>query len=272
LPIASAQVQTALLLAGLQAEGTTSVTLPQIARDHTLRMFKHIGVPFEQPAANTIAVQQLQIEAKDLDLKVPADISSAAFFMVAAACLPGSELVLLNCGMNLGRTLVVDVLQRMGADVEVFQATEVCGEPVANIRVRYAGRLKGATISGEEIASGIDEIPILSIAGALCDGEMRVEGAQELRHKESDRLEAIATNLRSLGAQVSDTADGLVITGAKVLKGGSMWKTYDDHRLAMSGLIASVICAEPLTLTETESIKISYPNFKDDLKTLLANS
>lgn len=269
LPIASAQVQTALLLAGLQADGTTSVTLPSVARDHTLRMFKHMGIPFQLPADNTIAVQELQVESKDVELKVPADISSAAFFMVAAACLPGSEVVLENCGINLGRTLVVDVLKRMGADVEVFDAAEICGEPVANIRVRYAGRLHGATISGEEIASGIDEIPIISLAGALCNGELRVEGAEELRHKESDRLEAIATNLRSLGADVTDTADGLVIKGAKELKGGAVWKTFYDHRLAMSGLIASLLCAQPLELTETESIKISYPNFKDDLKTLL---
>jgi 3-phosphoshikimate 1-carboxyvinyltransferase len=270
LAIASAQVQTALLLAGLQADGTTSVSLPQVARDHTLRMFKHMDVPFEQPTANTISVRRLEIKEKNVSLEVPADISSAAFFMVAAACLPGSEIVLLNCGINQGRTLIVDILKRMGADVEIIKSREACCEPIADIQVRYNGQLHGATVSGDEIAAGIDEIPILALAGALCDGELRVEGAEELRHKESDRLEAIATNLRSIGGEVEDRSDGLIVKGRKILPGKGLWQTHEDHRMAMTGLIASVLCENEVEMTETDSIKISYPNFKEDLKTLLA--
>jgi 3-phosphoshikimate 1-carboxyvinyltransferase len=268
LPVASAQVQTALLLAGLQAEGSTVVSLPQIARDHTLRMFRHMGVPFAEPSANSVRVEKLHKMLDGFSLDVPADISSAAFFMVGAACLKDSDITLKNCGVNPGRTLVIDVLQRMGANIEILNAREVSGEPVADIRVRYAGRLQGTTIFGDEVASGVDEIPILSIAGALCDGQFVVEGAGELRHKESDRLTAITTNLRNIGADVQDSEEGFTLKGQAKLPGNCEWATHLDHRLAMTGLIVNLICPGGVRLEETDSIKISYPTFQQDLEQL----
>jgi 3-phosphoshikimate 1-carboxyvinyltransferase len=269
LAVASAQVQTALLLAGLQAEGWTQVKLPEVARDHTLRMFKHMGVPFEEPSPNTVRVQKLNKKLGGFTIAVPADISSAAFFMVGAACLKGSDVTLKNCGINAGRTLVIDVLKRMGADIELLNQQEVSGEPVADIRVRYNGRLQGTTIHGGEIASGVDEIPILSIAGALCDGIFTVEGAEELRHKESDRLSLITDNLREIGAKVETRQDGFVLTGQESLPGGGAWATHLDHRMAMTGLIVNLICRQPSRIEETDSPKISYPTFQQDLESLL---
>ncbi len=269
LPVASAQVQTALLLAGLQADGSTVVTLPEVARDHTLRMFKHMGVPFKEPGENSVQVEKLKKMLDGFTIEVPADISSAAFFMVGAACLKGSDVTLKNCGINPGRTLVVDVLRRMGANIALLNEREVSGEPVADIRVQYNGRLNGTTIHGGEVASGVDEIPILSIAGALCDGVFTVEGAEELRHKESDRLSAITTNLLDNGAKIENRQDGFVLTGQETLAGGGAWSTHLDHRLAMTGLIFNEICQRPIQIEETESVKISYPTFQQDLQMLL---
>ncbi|HEY9730453.1 MAG TPA: 3-phosphoshikimate 1-carboxyvinyltransferase [Drouetiella sp.] len=269
LSVASAQVQTALLLAGLQAEGTTQVTLPEVARDHTLRMFRHMGVPFEEPSPNTVRVQKLKKVLSGFTIAVPADISSAAFFMVGAACLKGSDVTLRNCGINAGRTLVFDVLKRMGANIELVNEQEISGEPVADIRVRYNGRLQGTTIYGGEVASGVDEIPILSIAGALCDGKFTVEGAEELRHKESDRLSLITDNLREIGALVETRQDGFTLTGQEGLPGGGSWTTHLDHRMAMTGLIVNLLCRKPTSIEETDSPKISYPTFQQDLESLL---
>lgn len=269
LDVASAQVETALLLAGLQAEGKTTVKLPFPARDHTRRMFTYLGIPFDAPDELTTSVERLSGEIPSKDMVVPADISSAAFFMVAAAIIPGSSVTLKNVGINPGRTLILDVLSRMNADIKVIGVNSLSGEPVADIRVRYNGELSSAAVTGEEIARGIDEIPILALAGALSNGELSVSGAEELRHKESDRLALIANNLRSAGAQIDLRDDGFTIRGQKSLKGGSQWATADDHRLAMTGLVAQLICQNNLDLEETESPRISYPNFADDLKSLL---
>lgn len=273
LPVASAQVQTALLLAGLQASGTTSVSTPQVVRDHTARMFKHIGVDCKikdsSDGSQMMSVSRLDKSIAPFKLSVPSDISSAAFFMVAAACLPGSDITLNNVSMNPGRTLIVNVLRNMGADVTLVKEQDVCGEPVADVRVKYNGRLKGTSITSQEIPSGIDEIPILSIAGAFCDGEFKVSGAEELRHKESDRLSGICKNLIAAGLDVTEKADGFVIHGTEFPQGGSPWESCHDHRLAMSGLIASVVFKNPVEIDSIDSIKISYPSFENDLAKLL---
>lgn len=275
LPVASAQVQTAILLAGLQASETTTVSTPQMVRDHTARMFKHIGVDCKikesSDGSQEISVTRLDKAVAAFTLSVPSDISSAAFFMVAAACLPGSDVTLNNVSLNPGRTLVIDVLRNMGANIELIKEQEVCGEPVADIRVKYNGRLKGTSISPQEIPSGIDEIPILSIAGAFCDGEFRVEGAEELRHKESDRLSGICRNLAAAGIDIAEQKDGFTISGTETPQGGSPWESCQDHRLAMSGLIASVVFKTPVQIDSTDSIKISYPGFEADLAKLLSS-
>ncbi len=269
LNVASAQVQTALVLAGLQADGETIIALPAIVRDHTERMLKHAGIPFRQNGL-VISVSRLETPAEPFAINVAGDISSAAFFMVAAACLPGSILELLDVGMNPGRTLVLEALQQMGADVQVCGERNEGGEPIGTITVRGAERLKGITISGERIAAGIDEIPILALAGALCQGTFSVRDAQELRVKESDRLAAIANNLRAAGATVNEQADGFEIVGTDALPGGSDWKTHGDHRLAMMGLVANLLFEKPVQIDDVNCVAVSYPHFAVDLAKLLA--
>jgi 3-phosphoshikimate 1-carboxyvinyltransferase len=268
LKVASAQVQTAILLAGLQAEGRTSVTLPHVVRDHTTRMFHWLGVPFEAKGDTFVAVKRLNSRVTGKRIEVPADISSAAFMLVGAALVEGSHVVLTNVGMNEGRLLVLDVLKRMGADLTIENLRMFGFEPVADLRIRFGPRLKGTTISGAEVATGIDEIPVLALAGALCEGTLVVRDASELKHKESDRLQAIIDNLSAAGADIEGLEDGFVVKGKETLEGGSHWRTFDDHRLAMTGMIAQLVCQEPLLLEETESIGISYPSFSKDLDAL----
>lgn len=265
LDVASAQVQTALLLAGLQAEGKTSVAVPGVVRDHTLKMFDHIAVPYEASASGKITVSALPGPLAPFKVEVPGDISSAAFFMVAAACLPNSELTLTNLVLNKGRCLVIEVLKEMGANLEITNARLLCGEPVADVLVRYEGRLSGATIDGGRLASGIDEIPALALAGALCDGVFTVRDAAELRVKESDRIQAIVSNLAAAGADIHQVADGFYINGKDSLKGGSSWLTYEDHRMAMSGLVAGLLAAQPVVVDNETCVAVSYPDFAKDL-------
>jgi 3-phosphoshikimate 1-carboxyvinyltransferase len=268
LKIASAQVQTAILLAGLQADGRTSVALPHAVRDHTRRMFQWLEVPCEVRGDTFIAVEKLKTEIRGKKIEVPADISSAAFMLVAAAIVPDSHIVLTNVGMNEGRLLVTDVLKRMGADLKI-ENSRLCGfEPVSDLRMKFHPSLHGVTVSGAEVATGIDEIPILALAGTLCEGTFVVRDASELKHKESDRLQAIVDNLSAAGAEIEGQDDGFVIKGKPTLRGGSYWHTFKDHRLAMMGLVANLICQEPLQLEETESVGISYPTFAQDLDKL----
>ncbi len=268
--VASAQVQTALLLAGLQAAGQTTVVLPGPARDHTERMFSYTGIPFKKNGEHSLSVEKLAEPIKPFVYNVMGDISSAAFFMVAAACLPGSDLMLTNVGINDGRILVIDVLTRMGANIELVNKRQQSGEPVADIKIKGGERLKGINISGHDIARGVDEIPVLALAGSLCNGNFSVSDAQELRHKESDRLQLITANLKAAGAEIAESENGFVIAGKKQLTGGSFWQTALDHRLAMTGLVANLLCNEPLTIEETDSTAVSYPDFVKDLQSLIS--
>jgi len=234
-------------------------------------MFEFIGVPFARISDRETSISRLQNSVPPYELSVPGDISSAAFFMVAAACLPGSDVRLKNIGFNEGRTLIVDVLERMGANISILDRRTICGEPVADIRIIGDQRLKGTTISGDEVAQGVDELPILALAGTLCDGEFTVRGAEELRHKESDRLALICSNLRSAGAEIEELTDGFRISGAPMLKGGAQWSTKLDHRMAMTGLVGSLLAEQKLSIEETASAAISYPDFEKDLRRLLAS-
>jgi 3-phosphoshikimate 1-carboxyvinyltransferase len=269
LEVASAQVETAILLAGLQAEGETSVKLPVVVRDHTQRMFEFVGVPFTRKPNGETAVRRLENHLPPFQISVPGDISSCAFIMVAAACLPGSNVLLPNIGFNEGRTLIVDVLKRMGANISILERRTVCGEPVADMRIIGDQQLKGTHISGDEVAQGVDELPILALAGALCHGEFIVQGAEELRHKESDRLALICANLRSAGVDIEEFNDGFRIAGKSKLEGGSKWATKLDHRMAMTGLVGNLLAEHKLDIEETDSASISYPDFEKDLHRLL---
>ncbi len=271
LSVASAQVEACLLLAGLQAEGTTSVTVPQPVRDHTRRMFQHLGIPFRQPDDRTISVERLHMPVVASPLRVPADISSAAFFMVGASLLRGSDITLAEVGTNPGRTLVLDVLREMGAEIEESTTRTNCGEPVTDIRIRCEKRLTGTKIGAERIPLGIDELPVLALTGALCDGELIVSGASDMRHKESDRIAAIVGNLFRAGVEIEEREDGFVVSGKTTIRGGSDWQTFGDHRMAMTGLIASLVFEQPVKLDDEDCMSVSYPGFKNDLRKLIAN-
>jgi len=269
LVVASAQVETCIVLAGLQAEGRTSVTIPHLVRDHSRRLFDHAGIDYQSSDPLNLSVSRLQSPLAPFDLEVPADISSAAFFMVAAALVPGSSVTLTRVGVNPGRVLIVDLLREMGASIEAVSSCNLGTEPVADLRVRHRERLEGVSVGADRIAAGIDELPILALAGAFCRGRLTVTGAAELRHKESDRISLICRNLASAGARVKELPDGFVIEGGEELKGGSAWLTAGDHRLAMTGRIASLLCREPVAIEDPSCIGVSYPEFDDHLDSLM---
>ena len=266
LPMASAQVKSAVLLAGMLTEGVTSVTQPAITRDHTERLFNHFGIPCEVSEDKlTIRINgPVSITAKDIT--VPSDISSAAFWMVAAAITPGSELTLKNVGLNPTRDAIITVLQRMGADITIIP---VCteGEPYGDIIVKYSPNLSGTEVLEHEIPNLIDEIPILAVAAAFAAGTTSIRNAAELRVKESDRIATTVHNLRAMGADVEEFEDGMAITGGKPLHGAVM-ESYCDHRIAMAFLVAGLQADGDTTLLNCENINTSYPDFEAHLEQL----
>ncbi|WP_256601627.1 MULTISPECIES: bifunctional prephenate dehydrogenase/3-phosphoshikimate 1-carboxyvinyltransferase [unclassified Pseudomonas] len=256
LPMASAQVKSSLLLAGLYAQGTTTVTEPAPTRDHTERMLRGFGYPVSGNGA-TASVQPGG-SLKATRIEVPADISSAAFFLVAASLAEGSDLLLEHVGVNPTRTGVIDILRLMGADISVQNLREVGGEPVADLRVRHA-RLKGVVIPEALVPLAIDEFPVLFVAAACAEGRTVLRGAQALRVKESDRIQAMADGLTTLGVPVEASADGLIIEGAS-LSGGEV-DSHGDHRIAMAFSIASLRAAAPIRIRDCANVATSFPNF-----------
>ncbi len=263
LPMASAQVKSAVLLAGMLAEGRTTVHQPALTRDHTERLFVHFGVPHEVSADGlTISVEgKAALRAKDIT--IPGDISSAAFWLVAASITPGSELMLRRVGLNPTRDAIITVLRRMGADITIENRVNA-GEPYGDIRVRYAPQLHGTELLPAEIPNLIDEIPILAVAAAFAQGTTAIRHAAELRVKESDRIATTAGNLRAMGGQVEEFEDGMHITGGSPLR-GCVLDSFGDHRIAMSFLIAGLNAEGKTTLLHCESIATSYPSFEGHL-------
>lgn len=260
--VASAQVKSAILLAGLYASGETEVREPHLSRDHSERMLRYFGADVE-PFAGGVRVRGGR-ELKGREIVVPGDISSAAFFMVAASIVPGSELLVRGVGVNPTRTGILDILTAMGANIELVDAREVSGEPVADVLVRSA-RLKGVEIGGDLVPRAIDEFPVLCVAAAVAEGRTVIRDARELRVKETDRIAAMATNLRAAGVQVVETGDGMEITGAGRLLGCSV-DSFGDHRIAMSMLIAGLNASGETTVTDTGCIATSFPSFTDLLE------
>jgi 3-phosphoshikimate 1-carboxyvinyltransferase len=256
MPMASAQVKSCLLLAGMYAEGTTTVTEPAPTRDHTERMLRGFGYPVAGNGATASVVAGGTLTATRIE--VPADISSAAFFLVAASIAEGSDLLLEHVGVNPTRTGVIDILRLMGADISVQNLREVGGEPVADLRVRHA-RLKGIIIPEALVPLAIDEFPVLFIAAACAEGRTVLRGAQELRVKESDRIQAMADGLTVLGIKVEPTADGLIIEGGPI--GGGEVDGQGDHRIAMAFSIASLRAAAPIRIRDCANVATSFPNF-----------
>ncbi len=261
LPMASAQIKSAVLLAGLYASGETSVTEPAPTRDHTERMLKAYGYAVEterlSDEASTIRLSGGgELTATNID--IPADISSAAFFMVAASIVPGSELVLEHVCVNPTRTGIIDVLKAMGADIKLLNPRAVGGEPVADIKVKYVG-LKGAVIDPKLVPLAIDEFPVICVAAACAEGHTTVSGAEELRHKESDRISAMVTGLRAIGVEVEERKDGMVVTGGSIT-GGEV-ESYHDHRIAMSFAVAGGVADGEIVINEADNVATSFPNF-----------
>ena len=243
MPMASAQVKSAVLLAGLFADGVSSVTEPAVTRDHTERMLRGFGVELEVDRDRVSLRGGQRLAATDIE--VPADISSAAFFLVGASIAPGSNVLLPAVGINPTRTGILDILDAMGADIEVVSPREQGGEPVADLRVRHA-RLRGIEIPADTVPLAIDEFPVVFIAAACARGRTVLRGAEELRHKESDRIEVMARGLRALGVAVDTYADGIAIQGGAI--NGGRIEADGDHRVAMAFAIASLRAGAPVTI------------------------
>ena len=258
-PIASAQVKSCVLLAGLLAEGNTTVTEPALSRDHSERMLRAFGAAVTvNPETHSVTVAG-RPHLVGQEIAVPGDISSAAFWLVAAAIGSGSELLLENVGVNPTRTGILEVLQEMGADIVWKNERVVAGEPVADLLVR-SGQLSACNIGGALIPRLIDEIPILAVAAAFARGTTTIRDAAELRVKESDRLTAIAVQLSRMGAKITELPDGLEITGGFALQGAEL-ESYDDHRIAMSLAIAALNASRRSVIQGAEAAAISYPDF-----------
>ncbi|PIA68255.1 bifunctional prephenate dehydrogenase/3-phosphoshikimate 1-carboxyvinyltransferase [Pseudomonas sediminis] len=256
MPMASAQVKSCLLLAGLYAAGSTSVTEPAPTRDHTERMLRGFGYPVSVEGSTASVESGHKLTATRIE--VPADISSAAFFLVAASIAEGSELVLEHVGINPTRTGVIDILKLMGGDITLENQREVGGEPVADIRVR-AAKLKGIDIPEDLVPLAIDEFPVLFVAAACAEGRTVLRGAEELRVKESDRIQVMADGLIALGVKAEPTPDGIIIDGGTI-GGGEVW-AHGDHRIAMSFSVASLRASAPIRIHDCANVATSFPNF-----------
>lgn len=256
MPIASAQVKSCLLLAGMYADGTTTITEPVPCRDHTERMLEGFGYPLRRKNAQVSISGGGSLQATDID--IPADISSAAFFMVAAAITPGAALTLRHVGINPTRIGVINILRAMGASITLSNEVSVGGEPVADIEVKYSP-LHGILVPEEQIPLAIDEFPVLFVAAACAEGETILRGAEELRVKESDRIDAMATGLKALGIEVETYADGIRIVGGEIT-GGEV-DSFTDHRIAMSFAIAGLRATGEITIRDCANVATSFPGF-----------
>ena len=266
-PIASAQVKSCILLAGLMVDGQTTVTEPALSRDHSERMLQAFGATLDiDPQTNSVTLTG-QPTLRGQKVIVPGDISSAAFWLVAGAIVPGSDLLITNVGVNPTRTGILEALAMMEADITKENGRLVAGEPVADLRVKYS-QLKSCEISGDIIPRLIDEIPILAVAAAFAEGTTVIKDAAELRVKESDRLAVMATELGKMGANITELEDGLEIIGGNSLIGAEV-DSFTDHRIAMSLAIAAINATGETIIHRAEAASISYPNFVTTLTTVL---
>ena len=267
-PVASAQIKSAILLAALTAEGSTTVIEPANSRDHTERMLKAFGANIEitgelgrhitlRPGPKLRATQ----------IVVPGDISSAAFWLIAGSLIPGSDIIIENIGLNPTRTGILDVLKQMEANIELFNKREIAGEPVGDIRVVPSKQLKPFYLDNEIMPRLIDEVPILTVAACFCNGTSQIKGASELRVKETDRLAVMARQLGKMRADIEEHSDGLTIHGGKGLIGADL-DSESDHRVAMSLAVASLMAKGDSTMARSNSASVSYPEFWTDLERL----
>ncbi|MCI8785029.1 MAG: 3-phosphoshikimate 1-carboxyvinyltransferase [Eubacterium sp.] len=264
-PIASAQVKSCLLLAGLYADGATSVTEPVLSRNHTELMLSAFGADIR--SAGTTAAIEPEPQLKGLKVEVPGDISSAAYFIAAGLLTKGSEILIQNVGVNPTRDGIRKAASAMGGSIQALNERTVSGEPVCDLLV-CSSDLKGTVIEGALIPALIDEIPILAVMAAFAEGTTVIRDAAELKVKESDRIKTVTDNLRRMGAAVTPTDDGMIINGNRSLLHGAEFDSYLDHRIAMSFAVAALAIDEPCTMRNAECVTISYPDFYKDLAKL----
>lgn len=263
--IASAQVKSCLLLAGLNVkEGITTFTEPYISRNHTELMLKSMGANIK---TNNTTVSIEKSELAPLNIEICGDISSASFFIVAGLIIPNSKILLKNVGLNPTRSGIIEVVKQMGGNLKILDQREIGGELVGDILVEYS-ELKACKISGEVIPKLIDEIPVIAVLATQAKGETMISDAQDLRNKESDRITAVVTELKKLGANIEETPDGMIIQGGN-LSGGCEVETYHDHRLAMSLYIAGLVCKKEITINGFEWVSISFPEFEELFTSLM---
>jgi 3-phosphoshikimate 1-carboxyvinyltransferase len=266
LPVASAQVKSAVLLAGLLAgRGPTKVVEPRPTRDHTERLLRELGVPVAR-RGNEISISPVE-RLPALNLEIPGDFSSAAPFILAATLLAGSELVVQGVNINVLRTGFLDVLARMGGNIAVFNRRMMSGEPVADLEVRSA-ELTATTIGGDEVPRLIDELPLVALAASMARGDTVVQGAAELRVKETDRIETVTTSLKALGAHIAASDDGFRVRGVPTRPKGGGMASHGDHRLAMLGAVAGLVSREGVQLEGSEAVGVSFPGFFDVLESV----
>lgn len=276
-PVASAQIKSSLLLAALFAKGTTRLSEPRLSRDHTERLFQFYGLPLKREGTTLMMEGRPSVGwAAAPELTVPGDLSAAAFFIVGATIVPGSDVTITGVGVNPTRTGLLEVMNRMGADIQLINRRDEAGEPVADIRVKSAA-LRGVHIGPDLIPQTIDEFPILCVAAAVAEGETIVSGAEELRVKESDRIATMAKELRAMGAQMTEKPDGMLIQGlGRPKENGRLTaaegQSHGDHRVAMSIAIGGLTASTETIVSDTDCIETSFPDFHRKLLDLLTES
>ncbi len=255
--LASAQVKSCILLAGLNIDGQTSFTEPYVSRNHTEIMLKYMGANISVNNT-TVTIEKSELEPKTIE--ICGDISSAAYFIVAGLIVPNSKIILKNVGLNPTRTGIIEVAEKMGGNIEILDKRNISGEDVGDIQISYSD-LKACTIEGEIIPRLIDELPVIAVLATQAKGTTIIKDAQDLRNKESDRIKAVVTELKKIGADIEETPDGFIINGKTNLKGDTEVETYHDHRLAMSLYVAGLICDKPIAINGFEWVDISFPEF-----------
>ncbi len=258
--IASAQVKSCILLAGLNADGKTYFSEPYLSRNHTEIMLKYLGANIEVNN-DSIVISSSKLEAKDIT--VVGDISSAAFFISAGLIVPNSDFIIKNIGLNPTRAGIIDVVKRMGGNLEVIDKYVNAGEDVGDLRVRYTDSLKSCTIEGNDIPKLIDELPVIAVLASQANGQTVVKNAEDLRNKESDRIKCLVNELKKTGIDIEETSDGFIINGKSKIKGGVELESYHDHRLAMSFYVAGLISEKEIGINGFEWTKISFPEFEE---------
>ncbi len=256
--LSSAQVKSCILLAGLNTEGITKYTEPFLSRNHTELMLEYLGADIKVQGTTTL-ITKSELEAKDIE--IAGDISSAAFFIVAGLITPNSDIIIKNVGLNPTRIGILEVVKKMGGNIEILDKKLLGKEEVGDLRIKTSN-LKATTIEGEVIPKLIDEIPVIAVLATQAEGTTIIKDAQDLRNKESDRISATVRELKKIGADIEETPDGFIINGKKQLKGEAEIETYHDHRLAMSLYVAGLICEKPIKINEFQWVNISFPEFE----------